>query len=203
MWPYCYIAKFTPLLYYIVHLCHSIARAVSTFTPLYYYRMLLCRSTTRAVSKFTPLFHGITTEKPKTVMKLVCLLVVPPQSHAHADGAASTDASTPSLTPAASASSSTAASELTAVPAAAATITAADYESRSLATAALDSTRQRVVGVHIFGPGADEMLQGFAVAVRLGASKADFDATVAIHPTSAEELVTMPTWQPRPALSWH
>ncbi|MCG5540826.1 MULTISPECIES: glutathione-disulfide reductase [unclassified Halorhodospira] len=50
---------------------------------------------------------------------------------------------------------------------------------------------QRVVGVHLFGEGADEMLQGFAVAVRMGATKADFDNTVAIHPTSAEELVTL------------
>jgi len=50
---------------------------------------------------------------------------------------------------------------------------------------------QRVVGVHMMGPGVDEMLQGFAVAVRLGATKRDFDDTVAIHPTSAEELVTM------------
>jgi glutathione reductase (NADPH) len=50
---------------------------------------------------------------------------------------------------------------------------------------------ERVVGVHVLGPGADEMLQGFAVALRLGARKADFDATVAIHPTSAEELVLM------------
>jgi glutathione reductase (NADPH) len=49
----------------------------------------------------------------------------------------------------------------------------------------------KVVGVHLFGPGADEMLQGFAVAVRMGATKRDFDDTVAIHPTSAEELVTM------------
>ena len=51
---------------------------------------------------------------------------------------------------------------------------------------------ERVVGCHIFGHGADEMMQGFAVAVRMGATKADFDATVAIHPTSSEELVTMP-----------
>lgn len=51
---------------------------------------------------------------------------------------------------------------------------------------------RRVVGVHVIGPGADEMLQGFAVAVRMGATKDDFDNTVAIHPTSAEELVTMP-----------
>ena len=50
---------------------------------------------------------------------------------------------------------------------------------------------RRVVGVHLFGPGADEMLQGFAVAVRMGATKGDFDDTVAIHPTSAEELVTL------------
>ena len=50
---------------------------------------------------------------------------------------------------------------------------------------------RKVVGVHIVGPGADEMLQGFAVAVRMGATKRDFDDTVAIHPTSAEELVTM------------
>jgi len=50
---------------------------------------------------------------------------------------------------------------------------------------------QRIVGCHIIGAGADEMLQGFAVAIRMGATKADFDDTVAIHPTSAEELVTM------------
>jgi glutathione reductase (NADPH) len=50
---------------------------------------------------------------------------------------------------------------------------------------------QRIVGCHILGSGADEMLQGFAVAIRMGATKQDFDETVAIHPTSAEELVTM------------
>ncbi len=50
---------------------------------------------------------------------------------------------------------------------------------------------ERVVGCHIIGEGADEMLQGFAVAMRMGATKKDFDDTVAIHPTSAEELVTM------------
>ena len=51
--------------------------------------------------------------------------------------------------------------------------------------------RERVVGCHIIGPGADEMLQGFAVAIRMGAYKKDLDDTVAIHPTSAEELVTL------------
>ncbi|KUJ74299.1 glutathione reductase [Thiomicrospira sp. XS5] len=50
---------------------------------------------------------------------------------------------------------------------------------------------QKVVGIHIVGDGADEMLQGFAVAVQMGATKADLDATIAIHPSSSEELVTM------------
>jgi glutathione reductase (NADPH) len=50
---------------------------------------------------------------------------------------------------------------------------------------------ERVVGIHLFGEGADEMLQGFAVAMRMGATKKDFDDTIAIHPTSAEEVVTM------------
>jgi len=51
---------------------------------------------------------------------------------------------------------------------------------------------RRIVGLHAFGMGSDELLQGFAVALRLGATKRDFDETVAIHPTSAEELVTLP-----------
>jgi len=50
---------------------------------------------------------------------------------------------------------------------------------------------ERVVGVHVIGHGADELLQGFAVALKVGATKADFDRTVAIHPTAAEELVTL------------
>ncbi len=50
---------------------------------------------------------------------------------------------------------------------------------------------EKIIGLHIIGPGVDEMLQGFAVAVRMGATKHDFDDTVAIHPTSSEELVTM------------
>ena len=52
---------------------------------------------------------------------------------------------------------------------------------------------ETVVGIHIVGDNADEMLQGFAVAVNMGATKADFGSTIAIHPTSAEELVTMKT----------
>ncbi|MHB8253059.1 MAG: glutathione-disulfide reductase [Acidiferrobacter sp.] len=50
---------------------------------------------------------------------------------------------------------------------------------------------ETIVGLHIIGEGADEMLQGFAVALRMGATKRDFDDTIAIHPTGAEELVTM------------
>lgn len=50
---------------------------------------------------------------------------------------------------------------------------------------------ERIVGLHTIGIGSDEMLQGFAVAVKMGATKQDFDETVAIHPTSAEEFVTM------------
>ncbi len=51
--------------------------------------------------------------------------------------------------------------------------------------------KEKVVGCHIIGLGADEMLQGFAVAIRMGATKKDLDDTIAIHPTGSEELVTM------------
>ncbi len=50
---------------------------------------------------------------------------------------------------------------------------------------------EKVVGMHGIGEGMDEVLQGFAVAMKMGATKADFDATVALHPTSAEEFVTL------------
>ncbi|GAB0136082.1 GTP-binding protein gtr1 [Epichloe bromicola] len=50
---------------------------------------------------------------------------------------------------------------------------------------------EKVVGLHIMGLGSGEMLQGFGVAIKMGATKADFDSCVAIHPTSAEELVTL------------
>ncbi|XP_068089689.1 glutathione reductase, mitochondrial [Hyperolius riggenbachi] len=50
---------------------------------------------------------------------------------------------------------------------------------------------EKVVGLHMQGLGCDEMLQGFAVAIKMGATKKDFDNTVAIHPTSSEELVTL------------
>lgn len=52
-------------------------------------------------------------------------------------------------------------------------------------------TEEKIVGIHSIGFGSDELLQGFAVALKMGATKADFDNTIAIHPTSAEEFVTM------------
>ncbi|MBD3669454.1 MAG: glutathione-disulfide reductase [Gammaproteobacteria bacterium] len=57
---------------------------------------------------------------------------------------------------------------------------------------------ETVVGIHMIGDNVDEMLQGFAVAVKMGATKADFDNTIAIHPTSAEELVTLKVPEPDP-----
>ena len=50
---------------------------------------------------------------------------------------------------------------------------------------------EKVIGCHMIGLGCDEMLQGFAVAIGMGATKADFDHMIAIHPTSSEELVTL------------
>ena len=50
---------------------------------------------------------------------------------------------------------------------------------------------EKIIGCHVVGHGADEMIQGFAVAVKMGATKSDFDNTVAIHPTAGEELVTL------------
>jgi glutathione reductase (NADPH) len=57
----------------------------------------------------------------------------------------------------------------------------------------VDAKSGKVLGCHIFGPGAAEMTQIAAVALKMGATKAQFDATVALHPTAAEELVTMRT----------
>jgi glutathione reductase (NADPH) len=55
----------------------------------------------------------------------------------------------------------------------------------------VDGTTDRVVGCHIVGPDAGELIQVVGIAVKMGATKADFDATMAVHPTAAEELVTM------------
>ena len=53
---------------------------------------------------------------------------------------------------------------------------------------------ERVIGLHCIGMGSDELLQGFGVAFKMGATKGDFDACVAIHPTASEEMVTMAPW---------
>ena len=55
----------------------------------------------------------------------------------------------------------------------------------------VDRASQRVLGIHVLGPDAAEIVQGFAVAVKMGATKAQLDATIGIHPSAAEELVTM------------
>lgn len=58
---------------------------------------------------------------------------------------------------------------------------------------------EKVIGVHLIGDGSDEVLQGFGVAMKMGATKADLDSCIAIHPTAAEELVTLPKWGASPA----
>ncbi len=67
----------------------------------------------------------------------------------------------------------------------------ADSPQRSLFKLVCVGEEERVVGVHLLGEGADEILQGFAVALKRGITKRDLDETIAIHPTSAEEVVLM------------
>ena len=64
---------------------------------------------------------------------------------------------------------------------------------RSGESTAIHLTGTVVVGLHLVGPDAGEVVQGFAVAMKAGATKAVFDSTVGIHPTAAEEFVTMRT----------
>jgi glutathione reductase (NADPH) len=66
-------------------------------------------------------------------------------------------------------------------------------DTRILMKLVVDATTDRVVGCHIVGDGAAEMTQVLGIAVKMKATKADFDATIALHPTAAEELVTMRT----------
>lgn len=69
--------------------------------------------------------------------------------------------------------------------------TFAAHKPKTLMKLICQGEEERIVGIQMIGDNVDEMLQGFGVAVKMGATKADFDDTVAIHPTSAEELVTM------------
>ncbi len=66
-----------------------------------------------------------------------------------------------------------------------------DHKSPSVVKLITLGPEEKVIGCHVIGDGADEMTQGFAVALKMGATKRDFDDTVAIHPTAAEELVTL------------
>ncbi len=66
-----------------------------------------------------------------------------------------------------------------------------ERKSPSVVKLVTEGANERIVGCHVVGDAADEIIQGFAVAVKMGARKADFDNTVAIHPTAAEELVTL------------
>jgi glutathione reductase (NADPH) len=62
---------------------------------------------------------------------------------------------------------------------------------RTMMKLVVDATSQRVVGCHMVGQDAGEIIQGIAIAMKMGAKKSDFDATIGIHPTAAEEFVTM------------
>jgi len=62
---------------------------------------------------------------------------------------------------------------------------------RTLVKLVVDAASQRVVGAHMVGPDAPEIIQAVAIAVKAGLTKDQFDATVAIHPTAAEEFVTL------------
>ena len=64
-------------------------------------------------------------------------------------------------------------------------------DTRILMKLIVDGVSDRVLGCHIVGPEAGEVIQVVGVAIKLKATKADFDATIAVHPTAAEELVTM------------
>jgi len=64
---------------------------------------------------------------------------------------------------------------------------------RTLMKLVVDQASQRVLGVHILGEDSPEIMQGVAIAIACGATKQDFDRTIGIHPTAAEELVTMRT----------
>ena len=69
--------------------------------------------------------------------------------------------------------------------------TLSESRERTFMKLIVDKASDRVVGMHMVGPDAGEIVQGFAVAMRAGATKAIFDSTIGIHPTVAEEFVTM------------
>jgi glutathione reductase (NADPH) len=70
-------------------------------------------------------------------------------------------------------------------------LTLSDRQEHSIVKLVVDASNDRVIGCHMAGHGAAEIIQGLAVAMKAGATKAHFDATIGIHPTSAEEFVTL------------
>lgn len=68
-----------------------------------------------------------------------------------------------------------------------------DVKEKTLMKLVVDKDTDRVLGAHMVGPEAGEIIQGIAIAIKMGATKAQFDQTVGIHPTAAEEFVTMRT----------
>ena len=64
-------------------------------------------------------------------------------------------------------------------------------DEKSFIKVIVDAKTDRVVGVHMMGPDAGEIIQGIAIAMRAGATKAIFDSTIGVHPTLAEEFVTL------------
>lgn len=134
-------------------------------------------------TSFTPLYHAVTQRKVKCVMKLVCAGKEEKVSggpwRAQLEGGGIT-AGCPlvSMWSALGLGSSSASTKPKSSP-------------WILCSTWPLTPSPKVVGLHMQGLGCDEMLQGFAVAIKMGATKADLDNTVAIHPTSAEELVTL------------
>jgi len=72
-------------------------------------------------------------------------------------------------------------------------------QERTLMKLVVERGSQRVLGAHMLGPDAPEIIQAMAIAVKLGATKQQFDEAVAIHPTAAEEFVTMRMREPDPS----
>lgn len=77
--------------------------------------------------------------------------------------------------------------------------TLAGRDERTMMKLIVERASDRVLGLHVVGPDAAEMVQGFAVALKCGVTKAQLDATIGIHPTAAEELVTMRDKRPDPS----
>ena len=72
-------------------------------------------------------------------------------------------------------------------------LTLTECQERTLMKLVVDAKTDKVLGCHMVGPEAGEIVQGLAIALKAGATKRDFDETIGVHPTAAEEFVTMRT----------